>query len=174
MKPKLPISLDRLIFREVCIGGMSKTELLEKLNENKIGLNELALKFINHDQFTTSSSKKKLKTVEISVSDLGFPNGAIINEICQKANEFGFKICPQDLGLHLRLQYIDLSQPIDPPRGNWQNIIVQGLTDEPGFTQGFYLRRREDGFWLRGYRASLDYLWDPADRFIFFIDMVEA
>ena len=40
-------------------------------------------------------------------------------------------------------------------------------SDKPGFTQGFYLRRREDGFWLRGYKASLDYLWDPTDRFIF-------
>jgi hypothetical protein len=171
MKSKLPISLDRLIFREVCIGGMSKSKLLKKLNENKVGLNEFALKYINHNEFTISSSKEKLQTVEISVSDLGFLNGATIHEICQKAHEFGFRICPHELGIHMRLQYIDLSQPVDPPKGNWQNIIVQGLLGEPGFTQGFYLRRREDGFWLRGYRASLDYLWDPTDRFIFVLDL---
>jgi hypothetical protein len=85
MKSKLPISLDRLIFREVCIGGMSKSKLLKNLNENKIGLNEFALKLINHNEFTTSTSKKKLQTVEISVSDLGFPKGATIN-----ANRFIF------------------------------------------------------------------------------------
>jgi hypothetical protein len=167
MKSKGPVSSDGLIFREVCIGGMSKSQLLRKLNENKIGLNEFALKFINHKEFSISSSKEKLQTVEISVSDLGFPHGGTIDEICQKAHDFGFRLCPHELGIHMRLQYIDLSQPIDPPKGNWQNIVLEGLINESGFTQGFYLRRREDGFWLRGYRASLDYLWDPADRFIF-------
>jgi len=167
MRSKLPTSLDKLIFREVCIGGMPKSKLLEKLNENKISLNHFALKFINHNEFTLYSSKEKLQTVEISVADLGFPNGAAIHEICHTAHEFGFRVGPQELGVHLRLQYIDLNQPVDPPKGNWQSIIIQGLLDEPGFTQGFYLRRREDGFWLRGYRASLDYVWGSSDRFIF-------
>ncbi len=170
MKSKLPSFLDRLIFRDVCIGGMSKSTVLEKLKKNKISLNDFALKFINHNEFKLSSSKEKLQTVEISVSDLGFPNGATINEICQKVHELGFRICPHELGIHLRLQYIDFNQPIDLPKGKWQSIIVKGHFDEPGFTLGFYLRRREDGFWLRGYRASLDYLWDPVDRFIFVKD----
>lgn len=170
MKSKLPISSERLIFRDVFIGEISKSELLKKLHENKIGLNEFALKFINHNEFKLSPAKEKLHTVEISVNDLGFPNGANINEICQKAHEFDLKICPHELGIHMRLQYVDLSQPIDPPKGKWQNIILQGHFDELGFTLGFYLRRREDGFWLRGYRACLDYQWDPRDRFIFVND----
>lgn len=157
-------------FREVCIGGMSKGELLKELNKNKISLNEYALRFINHEEFTICPSKEKLQTVEISLGDMGFPNGANLNEICQKAHEIGFRIGPHELGIHLRLQYIDLNQPIDPPKGNWQIIILQGTLDEPEFSQGFYLRRREDGFWLRGYRASLDYTWEAVDRFIFVID----
>jgi hypothetical protein len=154
------------IVRDVSIGGISKSKLLKKLHDSNIQLNEFALKFINHPEFRLSPSKENLQTVEISVHDLGFLNGAAINEICQKAHACGFTICPHELGIHLRLQYIDLNQPVDPPKGHWQNIILNGL-DEPEFTLGFYLRRQEDGFWLRGYRASLDYLWDPADRFIF-------
>ncbi len=168
MKSRLPI--DRLIYRNVYIGGLSKGELLKKLSENKIGLNEFALKFINHNEFKISPSKEKLQTVEISVSDLDFPNGATTDEICKKSHELGFSICPHELGIHLRLQYIDFNQPIDPQKGNWQNIILKGHFDEAGFTLGFYLRHREDGFWLRGYKASFDYVWEPVDRFIFVKD----
>lgn len=166
MKSRLPI--DRLLYRDVYIGGLTKGELLKKLSENKIGLNELAVKFINHNEFKLSTSKEKLQTVEISVNDLGFSNGANTEEICKKSHELEFGICPHELGIHLRLQYTDFNQPIEPQKGNWQNIIIKGHFDEPGFTVGFYLRHQEDGFWLRGYKASLDYVWEPVDRFIFF------
>ncbi len=165
MKSKLPI--DKPICRDVYIGGLEKDELLKKLSQNKIGLNELAVKFINHNEFKISPSKEKLQTVEVSVSSLGFSNGATTEEICKISEELGFNICPQELGIHLRLQYIDFNQPIEPQKGKWQNIILRGNFDEPGFTVGFYLRHREDGFWIRGYKASLDYIWEPVDRFIF-------
>ena len=165
MKSKFPI--DNLIYRDVHIGGLAKDELLKKLSQNKIGLNELAIKFIKDNESKLSSSKEKLPTVEISVSGLGFSNGTTTEEICKKSHKLGFSICPHELAIHLRLQYIDFNQPIEGQKGNWQNIIIKGHFDEPGFTVGFYLRHREDGFWLRGYKASLDYIWEPVDRFIF-------
>ncbi|MBA3602980.1 MAG: hypothetical protein H0W50_04925 [Parachlamydiaceae bacterium] len=165
MKSKLPI--DKLIYRDVYIGGLAKDKLLKKLIQKKVGLNELAVKFINHNEFKLSPFKEKLQTVEISVSDLGFLNGSTTEEICKKSHELGFSICPHELAIHLRLQYIDLNQPIEAQKGNWQNVIIKGHFDEPGFIVGFYLRHREDGFWLRGYKTSLDYIWEPVDRFIF-------
>ena len=159
--------IDKLIYRDVYIGGLAKDELLKKLSQNKIDLNELAVKFTNHNEFKLSPSREKLQTVEISVSQLGFSNGTTIEEICKKSHELGFSICPHELAIHLRLQYIDFNQPIEPQKGNWQNIIIKEHFDEPGFSVGFYLRHREDGFWLRGYKASLDYIWEPVDRFIF-------
>ena len=164
---KKNFSNNKLIYRDVHIGGIAKEELLKKLSQNKIGLNELAVKFINHHEFKISLSKEKLQTVEISVSDLGFSDGATTEEICKKSHGLGFSICPNELAIHLRLQYKDFNQPIEAQKGNWQNIIIKGHFDEPGFTLGFYLRHREDGFWLRGYKASLDYIWEPVDRFIF-------
>ncbi len=165
MNSKLPFF--QLINRDVYIGGMAKDELLKELCQKKIGLNELAVKFINHPEFKISKFKEKLRTEEISVRDFGFTDGATTEEICKKSQELGFSICPHELAIHLRLQYIDFNQPIEAQKGNWQNIIIKGHFDEPGFTLGFYLRHREDGFWLRGYKASLDYIWEPVDRFIF-------
>ena len=57
----------------------------------------------------------------------------------------------------MRLQYIDLNQPVDPPKGHLQNIAMDEVFDEPNLTKGFYLRRRQDGFWLRGYQASISF-----------------
>lgn len=155
------------IEREVWIGGITKQELLQNLNSKGISLNEYALMIINHEDFTTLPNRQKVQTVEISISDLGFPKGAITSEVYQKANELGFRLCPAELGLHFRLQYIDPDQPIDPPKGCWQTIAMKKLTSDPNFPNGFYLSHREDGFWLRGYRASDDYLYNPDDRFIF-------
>lgn len=167
MKSKRPISEDKLIFREVWIGGKSKDELLHNLKSNNIGINELGLRIFNHENFTTSPTREKFQSVEISVGHLGFSNGATTKEVYQKAEDMGLKLCPTELGPHMRLQYLDLNQPIDPNKGNWQNIAMKKLSDEPDFPNAFYLRRREDGFWLRGYRASPEYVWSPTDRFIF-------
>lgn len=151
--------------KEVWVGGHSKQELLQNLKDQNIGINEYGLKIINHPSFVISPQKNKLLSVEISVNDLGFPNGAVTKEIYQKAEELGLRLCPAELGPYIRLQYLD--QPIDPPKGNWLNIAMKKLSDEPDFPNGFYLRRREDGFWLRGYLASPDHLWCSTDRFIF-------
>ena len=169
MKSKFPISKDKLIFKETWVGGLSKEDLLQNLKSNNIGINEFGMQIINHNDFIISPTRKKLRTVEISIGDLGFPKGATTKEVYQKAKEFGLKYCPPELGLHMRLQYIDFDQPIDPPTGNWQNIAMKKLSDDPDFPNGFYLRRREDGFWIRGYRASTEYLWDSDDRFIFLV-----
>lgn len=157
---------DKLIFRDVLIAGLSKEELLKELRDKGIGLNEFALKIIHQEKFSLSATNDKVQTMEISVEDLGFPHGANTHEVYQKAEEHGFRLCSPELGLYLRLQYIDLNQAIDPIKGNWQNIAITGPSD-PEFSYGFYLRHREDGFWLRGYRVSHDYVWSPDDRFIF-------
>lgn len=167
MKSRLPISKEKLTFREVWIGGLSKEELLQNLNDNKISINEYGLQIINHKNFIITPTREKLQTVEISLSDLGFSNGATTQEVYQQAQEFGLKLCPSELAVHMRLQYIDFNQPIDPVSGHWQNIAMKELSDDLDFPRGFYLRRREDGFWIRGYRSSPEHLWSSSDRFVF-------
>lgn len=167
MKPKLSISKEKLTFREVWIGGESKQELLQNLKDNKIEINEYGLQIINHKGFIINPTKEKLQTVEISLADLGFLNGATTQEVYQRAQQFGLNLCPSELAVHMRLQYIDFSQQIDPIVGHWQNIAMKELSDDLDFPRGFYLRRREDGFWIRGYRSSPEHLWSSSDRFVF-------
>ncbi len=114
MESKLSISKDKILVREVYVGGCSKDDLLKKLEENKISINEFALNIISNKKFKTSTVRRKLQTAEISVRNLGFPNGATTSEIYQKAKDCGLNLCPHELALHMRLQHIDLNQPIDP------------------------------------------------------------
>ena len=137
MKSKLPIPEDKLIFKDIWVGGLSKEDLLKNLKIKGIGINEFAMQIINHNDFTVSPIRKKLRTVEISIGDLGFLKGAATQEVYQKAKELGLKYCPPELGLHMRLQYIDFNQPIDPPKGNWQNIAMKKLSDDPDFLMVF-------------------------------------
>jgi len=167
MKSRLPISKEKLTFRDVWIGGLSKEELLQNLKNNNISINEYGLQIINYKGFTIKPTREKSQTVEISLGDLGFSKGATTQEVYKQAQEFGFKLCPSELAVHMRLQYIDFNQPIDPVSGNWQNIAMKELSAELDFPRGFYLRRREDGFWIRGYRSSPEHLWSPSDRFVF-------
>ncbi|MCU0490413.1 MAG: hypothetical protein MUD01_02300 [Chloroflexaceae bacterium] len=162
------------ITRTVQVGGLLKSELLEQLQRNAIALNEPADRLFASEYFTTTSSRYSTMTVELTVRDLGFPHGATIAEIYNKAGALGLSLCPLELGPHLRLQYLD------QPEGYWGQPVRQHqapsgsitIASEPPsvdneFPKGFYLRRIKGVLWLRGYRSSPEHIWEPDDHFIF-------
>lgn len=72
----------------------------------------------------TSATKYSLQTVELTVEDLGFLEGANTTQIYKRAGELGLELCPLELGPYLRLEYLD------------------------------HIRRINDVLWLRGYCAD--------------------
>lgn len=59
------------------------------------------------DKFTTSNTKYSLQTVELTVIDLGFPDGATTAPLFKRASELGLELCPLELGPQLRLGYLE-------------------------------------------------------------------
>ncbi len=57
-----------------------------------------------------------MNLVRLSVKDLGFPKGAIIQKIYKRAKKLGLNPCPAEVGPQLRLQYPD--QPMH------ENLII--------------------------------------------------
>jgi hypothetical protein len=51
--------------------------------------------------------RTKIELVRISVAELGFPEGATLQEIYQRGVQRGFNLCPGEVGLALREQYGD-------------------------------------------------------------------
>ncbi|MGG0668292.1 hypothetical protein [Sporosarcina koreensis] len=159
--------------RIVEVGGLTKLQLIDKMQQQNILVNELGKKLFAADTFTTSIHPYVLKTVELSVSDLGLPGGGVLTEIYRRANQLGLELCPLELGPYLRLGYLD--QPEGFLDSQQQNQAPNGsitvaskiLIENDNFPKGFYLRRINGELWLRGYVCDDQHVWDPNDRFIF-------
>ncbi|WP_458123987.1 helicase [Paenibacillus sp. Z3-2] len=163
-----------MIKRTVQVGGLTKTQLNQKLQQNSILMNELGEALIADDKFTTSDTKCSLQAVELTVKKLGFPDGATTSQIFERASELDLELCPLELGPHLRLVYLDQPEgysgnPIQPHRAPVGSITIASeiLTEDEDFPKGFYLRRINGVLWLRGYRADHLHVWNPDDQFIF-------
>ncbi|WP_091031679.1 helicase [Paenibacillus sp. CF095] len=160
--------------RIVDVGGLTKTQLIQKLDQHSILLNKYGEQLLNDERFIVSSRKQSLQTVELTVRQLGFSNGATTFQLFRRANDLGLECCPVELGPYLRMQYLDqpeicstnISEGKKAPYGSI-TIASAALTEDNEFPKGFYLRRINDKLWLRGYLADDLHIWSPHDRFIF-------
>jgi len=156
------------------VGGLTKTQLTLKLQQNSIMMNAYGEMLLDDERFTISDTKYSIQTVELTVANLGFSNGATLPQLYKRADELGLDLCPPELGPYLRLDYME------QPEGNPKNLI-QGkqapsgsitiaseiLTEDDDFPKGFYLRKMNGKLWLRGYIADQLHVWNPNDHFIF-------
>ena len=69
------------IARAVRVGGVSKRELLAQFQRCGIELNEAGQTLFARDEFKTSETSSVFATVEISVSSLGYAQGATIAQL---------------------------------------------------------------------------------------------
>lgn len=163
-----------VITRTIAVGGLSKWQLIQKLQQNSISMNEYGVRLLSDERFTTSESRYSLKTVELTIRDLGFPNGATLPHIFKRASELGLKLCPPELGPHLRLEYLNQSEgyignPLQKNQAPTGSITIASeiLSEEDDFPKGFYLRKINDVLWLRGYNADNLHVWNAYDHFVF-------
>jgi len=105
--------------------------------------------------------KEKIGLVSFSVKQLGFSNGATLQEIYNKAKEFGLELCPPQVGPELRLNYKD------QPNGEWLRIAMEPISDRGGFLGLFGVDRFDSGSWLGGGVGRLVGHWGGDCRFVF-------
>jgi hypothetical protein len=162
-----------VIERMVTIGGWNRNELLEQLHQNAIHLNTYAETLLADNRLIISSTPYRVSTVELAVSNLGFPDGATTERIFATAQQLGLKLCPLELAPYLRMQYTD--QPEDVKKEARQNqapsgsvtVASEAISEDDTFPKGFYLRHMNGELWLRGYCADDLHSWNADDRFIF-------
>jgi hypothetical protein len=162
------------VIRVVTIGGLSKAELLARLQSSHVCMNESAGRLFASDRFTTARARARVTTVELTVRELGFARGATTAEMYARAAALGLGLCPLELGPHLRLSYLDQpegywGQPLlehQAPSGSL-TVASEPLSSDDDFPKGFYLRRIEGELWLRGYRAGAEHVWAGDDHMLF-------
>jgi hypothetical protein len=158
----------------VLIGGVSKSDLLQRLEASRVELNDAGRVLFADPRFLTSESPSVVETVETSVAALGFPDGATYSQILEAAVCRKLDLCPLELGPHFRLQYLgqpegfvgqSASQHRAPPGSI--TVASQPLSEDDNIPKGFYLRRISGVLWLRGYHSGPEHVWSPEDRFLF-------
>lgn len=158
--------------RTIEVGGLTNLQLINKLQQHSILMNELGERILSYDRFPTSKTTYSVNTVELTVGDLAFPDGGTLPQIYKRVGELGLELCPLELGPHLRLQYLDqpegnhLSQQHQAPSGSI-TIASPIISKDDNFPKGFYLRKIDGKLWLRGYTADHLHVWNPDDHFIF-------
>ncbi len=162
------------IIRTVEVGGLTKSQLLQKLQQHSILMNKLGETLFADHKFTISDRIYSVSAVELRVRDLGFPEGATIPQVFIKADQVGLKLCPPELGPYLRLEYLDQPEghsgkPSWRRRAPYGSITIASeiLSEDVDFPKGFYLRRIEGVLWLRGYVADYLHVLEPDDHIIF-------
>lgn len=162
------------VVRAVCVGGMTKGELLSDFQVHGIEINASGQILFARDEFKTSDIRSVLETVEISVFNLGYAQGATIAQVHRGSAALGLSLCPLELAPHLRLQYLDqpggyLGHPASQHRAPPGSLTVASapLGGDDDLPKGFYLRRIKGVLWLRGYRSGTEHVWSPEDRFVF-------
>jgi hypothetical protein len=165
---------DLPISRMLLIGGVSKFDLLQRLEASGVELNDAGRVLFADPRFSTSESPSVVETVETSVAALGFPDGATYSQILEAAVCRKLDLCPLELGPHFRLQCLGQSegfvgQSASQHRAPPGSITVasQPLSEDDNIPKGFYLRRISGVLWLRGYHSGPDHVWSPEDRFLF-------
>ncbi|MGL0870547.1 hypothetical protein ACSTDR_21455 [Vibrio vulnificus] len=143
------------------VGGKTKDELLLQLSDNKISFNAYGTLLFLSEQFLTNKKSKNVTVVALRVDELGFQAGAIYSDIIDAATSRGFKLCSLELAVSLRLHHLK------QPDGNQITVASRAVFDDVNYPNGFYLRANGEELWLRGYRASDDWVWEADSLFAF-------
>ena len=134
-------------------------ELKQALTASGCRVNDRASELLKN--ITVCPVEVEVDLVVVSVAELGFPNGATRKEIYECAIEFGYKLCPPEVGPKLRLQYND------QPKGEWLRIAMEPITDSHGHTDVFVVDRAGGAHWLRADYGPPAYFWAGDYRWVF-------
>lgn len=161
---------------EVCVPTfhIEKASIPDALKANNIRINDFAELFMAHPHFSTEGLPTHFRLVICTLAELGFPDGAVLEDIIARADAFGLGLCHISTGFFFRLAYTHqpesrehvLSGTHRSPDGA---VIVSSETPEPddAFPKGLYLRNVDGQLWLRGYVCDQSYRWSADDVFAF-------
>lgn len=166
---RLQVALQRVftrsqikIWRTIKIWDKSPAEFRNAINRfGKIG----DLANILLDKLDLNHGYTELSLVNISVAELGLRNEARLSDIYNRAEQLGLRLCPDEVGPQLRLQYRD------QPKGEWLQIAMKPITGLDEHQCLFQVGRDNDGLlWLHGdNRGSFDSLWNSDEHMVFVI-----
>ena len=148
-------------------------QIKETLEAHHILTNRHAEVFMAHPRFDPEAVEKT-EVIIASLREIGLENGGTLGEIFRQAAKRGYRPCPVNTGLFLRLAWKD-----QPPSANSVltgqhrspdgavTVLSEVLEPDDRFPKGLYLRNVDGQLWLRGYVCDADFRYAPEDLFAF-------
>lgn len=160
----IPISPGELkIFKTLKIArGSMATEVYRRVIEEAGGkISDWARELIIDAGFRTLCEDTEFDLVVLSVHELGFPEGATLHQIDNRAKEYGLAPCPPELGPELRVQYMD------QPKEELLCIFMRPIANSRCQWSVFSVYHDPGGRWLHAEHASSGKEWRYQQRFVF-------
>lgn len=139
--------------RTVPVGGLDTEALRAALAAAGIQLNAYAEALLASPAFRPRRAPEDVTITVVSLPWLGLREGGTFAEIVGRAAKRGLDLCALDVGPYLRLAMS--GQPLGP----YLTVASPPPGPDEERPNGFYLRRLDDGLWLRGYVASADHVY---------------
>ena len=149
------------IWKTITIGNIARDQVGPTLKERGMNVSDWLADMMKQDAFTVAQEEEQIDLVNVSVAELGFDQATRYDTICARAKERGLELCPSEVGLQLRLQYLD------QPLGEWIRVAMEPIRDSDGELLIFLVGRIDDGLWLNGNYGKPGNLWGPNYRFVF-------
>jgi hypothetical protein len=144
--PLLRIGADAPVWKRVSIGTYGEELALRNaLDQAGCAQGELAEQILARSSFRVSAQKAELELVLLSARNLGIQTEtARIADVYARAQTFGFRLAPAEVGPQLRLQYLD--QPV----GEVLHIGMEPLGTGRGQLVIFVVANGAEGLMLIG------------------------
>ena len=149
------------IWRTLTIGGKTQKQLREELKRGGFRISDWASDIMSKPAFTPLTEPREVKLVRVKVEDLGFTEMPMATQLYARAKERGLKLCPAEVGPHLRLNFKD------QPNNDWFWIAMEPITASDGVPGVFAVELGSGGLWLNAYYAYPESQWYLGDEIVF-------
>lgn len=148
--------------KTITLGALRSTEAyLEKLDVTDHHVSEQARDIIAQPAFTVANEETEVELVKVSVAELGFPDGARLADIYERAGKFGLGLNPPEVGPALRLDYLD------QPRAEWLIVAMEPIAGSDGSLGLFHVSCAGMSERSLGYWSPLEEVWGSLFEFLF-------
>lgn len=151
------------VWKTLKLGTGLKTadDFRKALKANGFNISDWANDLLGKPAFTAAAAETEVKLVKATVKELTGKDQAPYWEICQRAEERGWKKCPAEVGPQLRLQYPDQQY------GEWLIIAMEPISASVGDLELFCVEHDDGGRWLYSFYGNADGVWSGGGQFVF-------
>ncbi len=142
------------------IGGKTAEQLISDMESAGIKTSNYIKQILQSREFTPSN-REEITLIILTVDELGFTGKVTIEQIYERAQNLGLKLCPLDTGPHYRLKYQD------QPLGEWLYISTKQIKISEGEPSVFLVGHSKTGLLFDISWADEDNKWNLNRKFVF-------